>query len=214
VIHQLDWCVGQVVATLERLGIREKTLVIFSSDNGPVLDDGYADGAVKDLNGHTPAGPLKGRKYSLYEAGTRVPFIASWPARIKPGTSDALICQIDLFHSLAALTGQKLGDESAPDSMNVLAALMGESKEGREHLIEQANGVALRKGKWKLIPNMNIAGVVNRRAANPGNARAAELYDLGEDLSETMNVARENPEQVKEMMELLGQLAGRQRTRE
>ena len=213
VIHQLDWSVGQVIGTLERLGLKDDTLVIFSSDNGPVLDDGYADGAVKDLSGHEPAGALKGKKYSLYEAGTRVPFIVSWPRRAKPGLSDALVCQIDWFHSLAALTGQKLSDDAAPDSFNVLPALLGEAKDGREHLIEHANGIALRKGHWKLIPNMPLAGVVNRRPVNPANARGPELYDLTDDLGEMKNLVKEQPERVEEMMGLIQDLARRQRTR-
>ncbi len=100
VIVQLDWCVGEVLAALDRLHLATNTLVILSSDNGPVLDDGYADGAVRDLNGHKPAGPLRGGKYSIYEGGTRVPFLVRWPGRVKPGLSDALICQVDLLKSL------------------------------------------------------------------------------------------------------------------
>ncbi len=79
-IQQLDWCVGQVMETLDRLRLTDKTLIIFTSDNGPVLDDGYADGAVADANGHIPAGPWRGGKYSTYEGGTRVPFLVRWPA--------------------------------------------------------------------------------------------------------------------------------------
>ncbi len=198
-IEQLDDTVGQVLAALDRLKLAENTLVIFSSDNGPVLDDGYADGAVKDLNGHVPAGPLRGGKYSLYEAGTRVPFLARWPARIKPGVSDALVCQVDAAASFAALAGRELPPDAAPDSLNVLPALLGESKEGRDHLIEHANGLAIRKGGWKLVP---------------GKAKGGdELYDLSSDLGETKNLAGQHPEIVKELSDLLAKVrdAGRSR---
>ena len=140
VIQQLDGCVGRVVAALERLKLAEHTLVIFSSDNGPVIDDGYADGALESLNGHKPAGPLRGGKYTIYEGGTRMPFIARWPGRIKPGVSNALVGQVDLLASFAALAGQQLPADAGPDSFNVLPALLGEpGQQGREHLIEHSD---------------------------------------------------------------------------
>jgi arylsulfatase A-like enzyme len=200
-LEQLDDTVGRLLAALDRLKLAENTLVVFSSDNGPVLDDGYADGAVKDLNGHAPAGPLKGQKYSLYEAGTRVPFIARWPARIKPGTSEALVCQVDLLHSFAALVGVKLPPAAGPDSWNVLPALLGESKEGREHLIEHAGGTALRKGAWKYIP------------PPAGRKGPGELYNLLTDLGETKNLAASNPDRALEMARMLEDLRKRERTR-
>ena len=95
-ILQLDWTVGEIVKQIELLGLAENTMIIFSSDNGPVLDDGYEDDAVKKRNGHQQNGPLRGGKYSAFEAGTRVPFILNWPKQVKPGTSSALISQIDL----------------------------------------------------------------------------------------------------------------------
>src|SRR5262249_48060158 len=125
VIQELDWTVGEILKTLDRLKLTDNTLVMFSSDNGPVLDDGYADDAVEKLGTHKPAGPLRGGKYSIYEGGTRVPLLARWPARIKPGVSSALLSQLDLFASLAALTGQKLSADAAPDSQNILPALLG-----------------------------------------------------------------------------------------
>ncbi|MEK7751589.1 MAG: sulfatase-like hydrolase/transferase, partial [Acidobacteriota bacterium] len=194
-IQQLDWCAGQLLATLERLKLTGNTLVIFSSDNGPVVNDGYDDGSVEALGSHTPAGPLRGGKYSIYEGGTRMPFLASWPARIKPGVSDALISQVDLAASFASLTGSKLADDASPDSLNMLPALLGESRQGREHLVEHAQGIALRKGSWKLIPAREAQG---KKAAS-----SLELFNLAGDIGETKNVAAANPEVVREMSAML-----------
>ena len=101
-ILQLDWTVGQIMKQLKFLGLEENTMIIFSSDNGPVLDDGYEDEAVTRQNGHLPAGILRGGKYSAFEAGTRVPLIISWPKQIKPQVSDALLSQMDFMASFAA----------------------------------------------------------------------------------------------------------------
>jgi arylsulfatase A-like enzyme len=207
VIEELDWCVGEILATLERHKLADNTLVLFSSDNGPVIDDGYADGAVRDLGSHRPAGPLRGTKYSLYEGGTRVPFLASWPSEIRPGVSDALVCHIDLFASLAALVGEEVPKGGGPDSENVLAALLGKSPVGRDHLVEHANGLAIRKGPWKLIPSTALPtgpaakkAVASKKATGPSSP---ELYNLGEDLGEAKNVAPEHPAVVRELTALL-----------
>jgi len=190
-IQQLDACVGEVLAALDRLKLADDTLVIFTSDNGPVINDGYADGSIKDLGDHKPAGPLRGGKYSLYEGGTRMPFIARWPGRIKPGaTSDALLCQLDLMASLASLTGQPLPAGAAPDSQDVLPALVGDAPAARAHLVEHANGLAIRRGKWKLIPG-------------GGPRRPPELYDLSADIGEATNVADRHPDVVRELSDLL-----------
>jgi arylsulfatase A-like enzyme len=194
-IGQLDASVGQVLSTLQKLKLADNTLVIFTSDNGPVVNDGYDDGADRELNGHRPAGPLRGGKYSLYEGGTRVPFLVRWPARIrKPGTSDALVCQVDLLASLAALVGQKLPAAAAPDSFDVLAVLLGKARRGREHLVEHAGALAIRQGTWKLIP----AGTGPKKKKT-----VDELYDLATDLGETTNLAAKQPGKVKELRQLL-----------
>ena len=208
VIEELDWCAGEVMAALDRLGLARSTLVIFSSDNGPVLDDGYADGAVGDSKGHAPAGPLRGGKYSLYEGGTRVPFIARWPGRVKTGVSGALVSQIDLMASLAALAGQKLPPEAGPDSLNVLTALLGESKTGREHLVEHAGGLAIRKGPWKLIPREPRAKKAKAKQSEP---EVTELFNLDDDPGETKNIAGRHPEVVKELAELLQKIRDREK---
>lgn len=194
VIQQLDWCVGEILTTLKRLNLDERTMVIFTSDNGPVVDDGYADGAVEDLNDHAPAGPLRGSKYTFYEGGTRVPFIARWPGQIKPGVSEALVCQVDLLASCAALAGAQPPVGAGPDSVDVLPALLGESQTGREQLVEHAGRLALRRGMWKLVP-----GGGNRPAQAKTAGKGPELYDLENDLGETANVAGDHPDQVKKL---------------
>lgn len=202
VIQELDGSVGEVIATLDRLKLADDTLIIFSSDNGPVVDDGYADGSVKNLNGHKPAGPLSGGKYSIYEGGTRVPFIVNWPGHVKPGVSNALVCQVDLLASLSAFVKADKPPGAGPDSENVLPALLGESPVGREQLIEQSNGIAIRKGQWKLIPPRPGGGGGKDEEGRPIAKRgpqAAELFNLADDPGEKKNVAAEHPELVQEL---------------
>ncbi len=193
VVQELDWCVGQVLDALDRLKIAGRTLVIFTSDNGPVVDDGYDDGAVRDLEGHRPAGPLRGGKYSLFEGGTRVPFLVRWPGRVRPGISDALVNQVDLPASLATLTAQKPAEGSAPDSLDVLPALLGDSRIGRDHSVHHSGRLALREGPWKYIPAGPGPAIQTHTATETGNAPVDQLYDLADDLGETRNVAGQNP---------------------
>jgi len=179
-IVQFDWCVGELLAALDRLRLATNTLVILTSDNGPVLDDGYADGAVRDQNGHQAAGLLRGGKYSVYEGGTRVPFIVRWPARVTAGVSDALVSQVDFVASFAALTAQTLATGEAPDSRNVLPALLGKSATGRDKLVEHDgfNRLAFRDGQSKYLEP-------GRRAQSTDGG---ELYKLDHDLPETNNL--------------------------
>jgi arylsulfatase A-like enzyme len=213
-VTEFDWSVGQVVETLDRLGLAANTLLVVTSDNGPVLDDGYADGAVADSEGHAPAGPLRGTKYSPYEGGTRMPFVVRWPERVRPGTSDALVCQVDLLASLAALVKQPLPDDAGPDSFNVLPALLGESREGRHHLVEQASRLAIRKGQWKYIPKGRAAqGKGKKTAAPAAEGPAGELYNLAEDIGETKDLAAANPETARELADLLQRIVADGRSR-
>ena len=197
-IAEFDWSVGEILRTLEELKLTDNTLVIFTSDNGPVLDDGYVDNAVEKLGKHKPAGLLRGGKSTVWEGGTREPFIVRWPKHVPAGAkSDALVCQIDLLASLAALTGQKLPNQAGPDSVNVLPALLGESEKGREVLVEQGRSLALRKGEWKLIePPTGPAG-------KPRPKGGPQLYNLTDDLAESTDVAPQHPEKVKELANLL-----------
>ena len=215
VIQEFDGSVGAVLATLDHLGLADNTLVIVTSDNGGVIDDGYQDGAPENLKDHLVNGALKGFKGSLFEGGHREPFIARWPGKIKAGgTSGELICTVDMLATFAALTGQKLGADDAPDSFNVLPALLGEKldKPVRDHLVVQTGGVnmlALRKGPWKMLPG-NAGASYGTAKGGPkkgkkknGPLAGPQLYNLDQDLGETQNVAAEHPEIVREMQALL-----------
>ena len=202
VIEQLDWTVGQVLETLERHKILDNTLILFTSDNGPVVDDGYADGSVENLHGHTPSGALRGGKYTLYEGGTRIPFITYWHNHIPAGVSNALISQTDLLASMAALVGASLPRGSSFDSENMLPALLGQSAQGRDILIEAdaRQRTAIREGRWKLL-DLDLPGSPPRPIG-----KNCELYDLLTDPGETTNVAAQNPDVVNELMDKLQQI--------
>ena len=212
-IVQLDFCTGEILKTLDRLNLAENTLVIFTSDNGPVVDDGYKDQAVEKLSGHKPSGPLRGGKYSAFDAGTRVPFIVRWPGRVKKGLSDALVCQIDLMASLAALTGRKLAPDDAPDSFDVLAALLGKSPAGRDHLVEHARVLSLIKGQWKYIEPGKGPKINKNTNTELGLDRQPQLYNLKNDLGEKHNVASEHPDLVRELAALMKKIRDDGRTR-
>ncbi|UFH53994.1 arylsulfatase [Spirosoma sp. KNUC1025] len=214
-ILELDWTVGEITKTLDRLGLKENTMLIISSDNGPVVDDGYQDQAVEKLNGHTPAGPLRGGKYSAFDAGTRVPFIVRWPAQVKAGVSDVLLSQVDLFASFAAMAGQSLGAGEAPDSFNAINAILGKTKENRTYVVEQAlNGtLSIIKENWKYIEPSNGQKVNRFTNTELGNDPQPQLYDLRNDLGETRNVAAQNPQVVKELTALLQDVRAKEQSR-
>lgn len=211
-IMEFDWCVKQIILALEENGLRENTLVILTSDNGPVLFDGYWDGAIERNGDHKPAGPWRGGKYGRWEGGTRMPFIVSWPGRIQPGISDAIVSQVDLFASIAALLGEPMPRGASPDSQNVLAALMDDSADGREYVIEEALGeLAIRKGNWKFIPRGG-SGAVRHRLGIDSNENTPVppggfLFHLSEDPGERNNLAARYPEKVKELMAILRDVA-------
>jgi arylsulfatase A-like enzyme len=214
VIAELDWTVGEVLATLDRLNLAENTLVIFSSDNGPVVDDGYKDGAVEKLGSHAPAGPWRGGKYSNFEAGTRVPTIVRWPARVKPAVSDALVCHIDFAATFAALVGQPLKPDDVPDSTNQLATLLGESKTGRTELIEHGTVLSYREGQLKIINVSNGPAVQKNTGTEMGNLKTPQLYDLAADPGEKNNLAEAQPETLKKMLARLQAIRDAGRSRE
>lgn len=212
-IVEADWSVGEVLKTLDRLNLAANTLVIFTSDNGPVVDDGYKDDAVAKLGAHRPAGPLRGGKYSTFEGGTRVPWIVRWPERVKSGTSPALVCQVDLVASFAALVKQPLADADGPDSFDMLAALLGQSRTGRAELVEAAGGRALRQGTWKYIEPNNGRKINPETNTELGNDPVPQLYDLATDLGETRNIAGAQPDRVKAMAARLAEIRQAGRTR-
>ncbi|GAB2789625.1 arylsulfatase [Rhabdobacter roseus] len=203
VILQLDYCVGEITRKLDELGLTNNTLILFSSDNGPVVDDGYHDQAVERLGSHKPAGTLRGGKYSAFEAGTRVPTLACWPGQIKPGVSEALVSQIDWAASLAALTGQKLEAQEVPDSRNMIDTWLGKSRQGRSYVVEHGGAMAIVQGNWKYIsPSNGIKFEPNVRI-ELGNDPEPQLYNLTDKPQERTNRAQENPAKVKELAELL-----------
>jgi arylsulfatase A-like enzyme len=213
-IAELDWSVGEILKALDRNGLAENTLVIFSSDNGPVVDDGYKDQAVEKLGGHKPAGPYRGGKYSNFDGGTRVPFIVRWPGHVKPDSqSNALIGQVDLLSSLASLTGQSLPEQAAPDSMNVLPALLGESKQGRRELVEDAGVQSLIAGDWKLIRPSDLPSINKNTDTELGNAPKPQLYNLARDPGEKNDLANSQPARVEAMMTQLEGIRAARRTR-
>ena len=206
VIAEADWCIGELISTLEDEGILENTLIILSSDNGPVLNDGYYDDADTKNGSHTPWGPLRGGKYSLFEAGTRVPFITYWKENIEPGVSDAVISQVDILSSLAALVGS---ESRGQDSEEMLDVLMGKSDQGREELILEATSrTTLRKGNWILIPPYEGPAENTQVKIELGNADVYQLYNLEEDLAEQNNLAESNPEKLEEMIATFKEIRG------
>ncbi|MBD8490934.1 arylsulfatase [Echinicola sp. CAU 1574] len=210
VIIEADWCVGEFLKTLEEEGLMENTLIVFSSDNGPVLNDGYYDDAVEKLGDHTPAGPLRGGKYSLFEAGTRVPFMVYWKGKIEPKVSDALVCQVDLLTSLADLVGS---DHKGQDSENLLEAFMGNSEDGRDQLVLEATSrTALRQGDWIMIPPYDGPAVIKSVNIEIGNSDEYQLYNLKEDIGQQNNLAASNPEKLEEMKAKFQEIRGAENT--
>lgn len=186
-IAEADWCVGQLVAELRELGLLENTLIIFSSDNGPVLNDGYKDGAALLAGDHKPAGGLRGGKYSLFDGGTHVPLCVYWKGHIKPLTSDALVCQMDLFASLGQLVGGVVPDTL--DSKPMLQAFLGEDLSGRNELVIENQGkLGLRMGDYAFIPPYS-GPKTNLTENELGNLDDYGLFNLRNDPGQTGNIA-------------------------
>lgn len=217
-VVELDWAVGELFAVLEELNLSEETMVIFSSDNGPIYDDGYADGAIEDANGHKANGMLRGGKYTSYEGGTRLPFIVNWPGVVPSGkVSDAVFSQIDLMASFSSLLDVELPENVGNDSMDQLTTLLGSSDSDRPYVLQQGAGenyYGLRKGDWKLIPATTpppFANMKHNTRENPISTPMPEkntdyLYNLANDPGETTNLAADYPEIVQEMKVLLEQI--------
>lgn len=207
VIAEADWVIGELLAQLEAEGILENTLVIFTSDNGPVLNDGYVDQAVERNGDHTPWGPLRGGKYSLFEAGTHVPFVAYWKGKIQTGTSSSLISQLDLFSSLAAIVNS---EERTVDSHDLHQTLLGQSQAGRKDLIIEASGrTALRTEDWVYIPPYTGRRAVSRFTnIELGNSETPLLYHLKTDIGQQQNLATDSLSQLESMQKLYKTILG------
>jgi len=238
-MQELDWIVGQVLAALERNKLVDNTLVIFTSDNGGMLNMG---GQEAWRAGHRLNGDLLGFKFDAWEGGHRIPFIARWPGHIPAGTtSDQLICNVDMLATLAAVTDQELADEDGPDSFNVLPALTGTpDKPIRDHLVigpVSAKHLALRKDNWVYIGAQGGGGFTGKKIGahtlgGPAaqklthlvnsdikdgkllpDAPPAQLYDLASDVSEHTNLYRERPEIAAKLRDLLDRIVAAPRSR-
>lgn len=185
-VMEFDWAVGRMMATLDRLGLTENTLLIVASDNG-----GY--GAVRGSSHNTTA-PWRGSKGSAWEGGHRVPFIARWPHKIPAGSvSGQLISLVDLTATFCALAGVRLPENAALDSFDLTPALLGrdDSLRVRETLVTGTKGMGqlvFRQGNWKLIMDLKR----NRR-----------LYDLAADPHEDRDIAASRPDKAEELYRLL-----------
>jgi len=202
---QLDDSVGQLMKTLDSLHLTSNTLVILTSDNGPVVDDGYIDGSKENLGLHQPAGILRGGKYSSFEAGTRVPFIVRWPKQVPVGRSNALISQIDFLATMSQMLSGTFDVNSAKDSKANLNAWLGKDKIGREYIIEQAGTLAIKKGDWKFIKSGKGARFNPQVNIELGNDSEDQLYNLKTDPNEKNNVSTAQKEKLTELKSLLEQ---------
>ncbi|AMV31046.1 Arylsulfatase [Pirellula sp. SH-Sr6A] len=218
-ILELDWNVGQLLSTLEKLDKRDNTIVIFCSDNGPVLDDGYKDDAIEKLGDHKPAGPFLGGKYNVCEGGTRTPFLVSWPSQVpKRVVSDALVTTTDFAASFAAMLDIPLPNDACLDSQNVLDALLGkEGAKGRDWVLQQDNGSSgnfgLRSGKWKLMRHASGKATNVHLRLVPSNMKRLQLFDLESDPGESKDLSEQHPDRTQQLDQKLTEIiqAGRSR---
>jgi arylsulfatase A-like enzyme len=214
VIQQLDWATGEILKTLDRLKLATNTLVIFTSDNGPIFFDGYFDHSKEDANGHQPAGNLRGWKYLVYEGGCRVPLIARWPARIKPNVTEQMFSLVDLHATLATIGNGQGSTKYAPDSIDLSRVLLGlTDKNLRDNTVLHgiSDTLALRQGDWKYIPansHQRFSGmgsginVVDQRFSE-NRIEKPLLFNLANDPSEKVNVIEQFPEQAEALRKRL-----------
>lgn len=216
-ILEFDWQVGQLMQTVERLKLSEKTLILLCSDNGPVIDDGYQDEAKAKLGDHKPAGPFRGGKYSVYEGGTRVPFITRWKGSIAPAVSSQMVCTIDLPVSFASLLGAIIPQDSCLDSLDMHQTLLGKpGATGRVSLVQQDNtaqSFGLRNGDWKYIRLKLRQPTVNNQKQTDSPIQE-QLFNLRTDPGEKQNLASENAIKLVEMRTELEAVLRSKRTRD
>lgn len=205
VIAELDWCVGEILDHIKELGIEEETLVIFSSDNGPVLDDGYKDESVEKCGTHKPAGPLRGGKYSMFDGGSRVPMITYCPSLVKKGKNRALFSHVDFLASLSSLCEYSTNTDQQVDSIDLLNVILGSSEDGRDHLVTEGIGAktVIRWKNWVYIPPHQGPEIFADKNIETGNSDLDQLFNLESDIGQISNVADENPEFVSALQSLL-----------
>ena len=211
-IYQFDHIVGELLKSLDSLGMAENTLVIVTSDNGPEVPTSIA---MRGDQNHNGSRPWRGMKRDQWEGGHRVPFIARWPGLIEAGSvSDQTICQTDIMATCAAFLGYDLPHDAAEDSFNILPALLHEDNGTpiRPFTLHQTNRLALaiRKGSWKYLDHQGSGGnVYNQERLQPfvlsesAPDAPGQLYNLDTDPGETKNLYFERPELVKELKALL-----------
>ena len=191
-IVEADWCVGELLAHLKKEGLLEKTLIIFSSDNGPVLNDGYKDGAPELADDHLPAGGLRGGKYSLFDGGTHIPLFVYWKGKIQPVVSDALVCQVDILASLGSMIHADLPE--GLDSRNYLDAFFGKEQTARKDVVLEAQGrMAYRSGDWIMMPPYK-GSERNLTGNELGNLGEYGLFNVKADRTQYQNMAAQQPE--------------------
>ena len=205
-IIEADWCIGELYAHLEENKLLENTILILSSDNGPVLNDGYYDDAVEKIGDHTPSGGLRGGKYSLFEAGTRVPLITFWKGKIKPQVADETVSQIDFLNSIAALIGSQTRSKDGVDLSEVLFKNSGTGRS--ELVIEAQTKTAFRSQNWVLIPPYPGPEKSFYTNVELGNSENYQLFDLDTDQVQQNNLAESQPVKLNQMIKRYREIIG------
>ena len=209
-ILQFDWSVKQITEALRQRGLDQNTLLIITSDNGPVLDDGYVDQAVELCGTHRPGGPFRGGKYSAYEAGSAVPFIVYWPKGAARGkTSNALGSLIDIPATLSALVGSKLHDGDAPDSQNHLSTWLGQNNTPRDYAVSMASNrsLTLRTQNYKYIsPSEGGPMIPWGPKIETGYRPTPQLFDLSKSEYEQTDISKKNPKLLQRLQRMLGKV--------
>lgn len=223
-IHELDWVVGELMATLDKLGLADNTLVLFTSDNGPETTSVIH---MRADHGHDGARPWRGMKRDDWEGGHRVPFLVRWPGKVKAGTTCTQLASLtDVMATVGAVIGAELPNDAAEDSFNLLPALLGKDRGPiRPYLLQQALGgsraLSIRRGDWKYLDHPGSGGNNYEKdpalkaflvpEAAPG--APGQLYDLATDPGETKNLYHRHPEVVKSLKALLEQSKASGRSR-
>jgi len=214
-VHMVDDLVGRVLNALQQAGMAGNTLVVLSSDNGPVWYD-------KDVTrfGHDSSGGLRGMKADAWEGGHRMPFLVRWPGHVKPGSvTDQTICFTDLLATFSAVTGGELPEGAGPDSFNLLPVLLGSQPQQdpiRGPLVVPAarGTMSIRSGKWKLITALGSGGFSEPRRVKPlKDGPTGQLYDMVKDQGETTNLYLKHPEVVARLSAELKRIRGARQTR-